>query len=430
MTEGTSTLASLVSDLSKKFAEPDWLQKFRESAWEAYANTPVKRLEKSDLTKRSLDVEYTAENDSTKASEQAEALLGKIQDSGAPLVYVRDGSVVDVKLSEDLAKQGVVFTSLHNAMNTHEKLVQQYLGSVVAKDEDKWTALNAALWHGGAFLYVPRNVEVADTFHFVHEDTGVGAGTMPRILVVAEEGSNFNFAEVFVVAGEKASGTVRSHVLEVAAKPNSRVTVITSNQFKKGPTHFSMARAKVQNDASVDWILTDVGDGYTVGVVESILVGTGSQSTTKALGIGYGRQHLDLTTSMVHEAKYTNSDIVMHGAVRQRANSLYRSCTRVVMGASGSGSEQTDRMIMLDGTARADAIPMLLIDEYDVTRCGHAASVGRIDETQIYYLMSRGISRADATKMIIWGHLEPTVESIPSEGVRDLVRGLINRELA
>jgi Fe-S cluster assembly protein SufD len=176
-------------------------------------------------------------------------------------------------------------------------------------------------------------------------------------------------------------------------------------------------------------VFGDVGDGYSVGLVESHLVGTGSRSSTQVVGVGYGRQHFDLTANMKHAARYSESDILMHGVLRERANSIYRSCTHIVMGASGAAGEQSDRMIMLDSTARADAIPMLLIDEHDVRRCGHAASVGKIDPNQIFYMQSRGIPQEVATKMIVWGYLQPTVDTVPSELVRDMMVRQIERKL-
>jgi Fe-S cluster assembly protein SufD len=430
VTEATSTLASLVPELSRKYDEPAWLRELREAAWEVYVNTPVPRLEKSDLSKRTLEFNALPLDVSTETSDATRQLLENIEQENSPYVFVRDGRVVNVQLPAELAELGVIFTDLHTAVRSHGDLVRQHFGTAVKTDESKWAALNAALWHGGAFLYMPRNVSVEAVFHFVHEDTGAGAGTLPRTLVIADEGSSCTFAEVFAVNRDAASGTVRSHVIEVVAKPNAHVTVVSSNQFKKGPTHFVTSRALVENDASVNWVFADVGDGYTVGLVESYLKGNGSQSNIRALGVGYGRQHLDLTASIQHSGRYSLSDIAMHGVLRERANSIYRSSTHILKNAVGAGSEQHDRMLMLDGTARADAIPMLLIDENDVQRCGHAASVGRIDENQIYYLMSRGIPKAEATRMIIWGHLQPTVDAVPSESVRKHLTALIDGELA
>jgi Fe-S cluster assembly protein SufD len=428
MTELTSTAATLVTALAEKFSEPEWLRQLRNVAWENFVAMPSPRLEKTDLTKRTWDVGPFAEAPAGAASESATTLLQSI--SGVPLIYVRDGVVVDVMLPPELASQGVIFTDLHTAVQKHTELVKKHLGSVVKADESKWAALNTAAWCGGAFLFVPRNVHVAAPFHFIYEQTEHAQGALPRVLVVGEESSVFSFTEVLLSCEGASKSKVHSHVLEAVAMANAQLTVSSVNEYKKGPTNCSTRRALLHKDAQVDWMFGDVGDGFTVAVVESDLQGPGSRSSTQAFGIGSGRQHLDLTASMLHSGRNSTSDIVMHGVLREKANSIYRSSTHIFKNAVSAGSEQRDRMIIMDGTARADAIPMLLIDENDVQRCGHAASVGRIDQNQIYYLMSRGIPRVTATKLVIWGHLQPTVGCIPSEGVRAYISGLIDRELA
>lgn len=424
----TSPVPALVQVVSTRHAEPDWLRQVRSSAWEKYAELPSPRLDKTDLTRRAWDIGTLPSGAVGVASEEARKMVEQAQDE--PLVHVIDGVVAAVQLPAGLKQQGVVFTDLHTAVTAHRDLVQRHLGTVVTADETKWAALNAALWHGGAFLYIPRHVSVETPFLYLCEDT-VGVGTaFPRLLVVAEEGSVCTIQQVQISSVEGTPGSVHSGVIEVVAKPTAHVTAISLQQLRKGPTHFLTHRARVDKDASVDWIFGDIGDGFTVAVVESRCEGSGSHATTRALGLGYGRQHLDLTASMVHAGHHSDSDIVLHGVLKDRANSIYRSSTHILRGAVGAGSEQHDRMLMMDGTARADAIPMLLIDENDVQRCGHAASVGKIDEIQVYYLMSRGISKAEAMRMIIWGHLRPTVEAIPSEAPRKFVANLIERMLA
>lgn len=426
MTESTaSTASALVRKLQT--AEPQWLKSWREDGWEAYSSLPSERLEKTDLTNRPWNFGPFPESVSEPVSAKTQALLDSLANSA--LVFVRDGVVDAVQLPEELRQKGVILTDLATAVAEHEDLVKTHLGSVVAKDETKWAAANAALWHGGAFLYVPRNVQLDAPLHFVYEESEAGNGAFPRVLVIAEENSQFSYVEATITRGELKAGSVHSSVLEIVAKANARVKVVTLSEYAKGPTNYFIRRAQVGKDGLVEWIVGDVGDGFTVGLVESRLAGTGSRSTTRAIGLGTGRQHLDFTASMDHAGRFTESDITLHGIMTQRAASVYRSVTHIEKGASGSGSEQHDRMLLLNSKARADAIPMLLIDENDVQRCGHAASVGQIDPNQIYYLMSRGIPEHVATQMIVWGYLEPTVEEIPTEAMRNLFVQRINEEL-
>lgn len=426
MAEQTTTIVSVTAEaLSVRYVEPDWLRKMRAGAWEIFQAAPSPKLEKTDLRDRSWDIGPYADEPGSP-SEEAEALVGEL--AGQAYVHVRNGVAVAVHLPEALAAQGVVMTDLHTAVRDHADLVKAHLGTVVKPDEGKWAALNAALWHGGIFVYVPRNVVVDTPVHFVYEETGQAAGGAPRALVVADEHSALSYVEVFLTAGSQPD-KVHTGVTEVIAKTGAKVTAAAVGGYRKGPANFSVRRAHIGNDASVDWVFADIGDGFSVVLLESDLAGDGSASTVQGIGIGTGRQHLDLTASVLHHGRYSTSDIQLHGAMKDRANAIYRSSTHIFKGAVGAGSEQHDRMLMLDKRARADAIPMLLIDENDVQRCGHAASVGRIDQNQVYYLMSRGIPRPEATKMIIWGYLEPTVQRIPSEVVRTHLVRRIDREL-
>jgi len=422
----TTTASTLVQQLSA--SEPDWLRNQREVAWERYSALPSPRLEKSDLTKRGWEFGPFPEKVSHPQAEDTRELVASLKD--VPAIIVRDGLLDSVSSLDELESQGIIFTDLATAIRLHGDLVEKHLGTVVQTMDAKWTALNSSVWRGGVFLYVPRHVKVEQPFHFIYEESASGKGAFPRALIIAEEDSEVAYVETYITNGERPSGHVHSAVLEVVAKADAKVTVVSLTQFRKGPTNYSVRKALLGKNAKVDWIVGDIGDGFTVATVENLLKGNGSLATTKYLGIGGGRQHMDLTTSMVHSGRYSLSDIVMNGVLLEKAVSIFRSATQIIRGAGGASSEQYDRILMLSDSSRADAIPMLLIDENDVQRCGHAASVGRIDQKQVYYLMSRGIPELTATKMIVWGYLHPTVDAIPSVSVRDWMIRCIDRELA
>lgn len=426
MAEQTTTAAvpDVLSAITTQFCEPAWLKTARAEAWQSFEAMPLTRIEKSDLTKRSWNIGTLPATPGT-VPDDAEELLAHLS---GPRVVVVDGTVVKTEVPPELAKQGVVFGDLHTLLGEHGSLIQKHLFSVVPANESKWTAANAALWHGGVFLYVPRGVAIDTVFMYVSILTEANQGAFPRVLIVGGENSAFSFAEVHV-SGENAAGYPHSSVTEVVADAGANIRVMSVNELRKGATNYLTQRAKVGKDAVVNWVFGDVGDGFTVAVVESVLSGTGSRSLTKAVGIGFGRQHMDLTASMVHQGRYSESDIRLQGVLRGRANAIYRSSTHIERGAIGAGSEQHDRMLMLDTTARADAIPMLLIDENDVQRCGHAASIGKLDPDHIYYLMSRGIPKDVATRMMIWGYLEPIVEAITVAELQTWLTGLIERKL-
>ncbi len=425
VTEQMVTASSLVHDLSTRLQEPDWVRSLREEAWVSYQQAQVPRLEKTDLRKRgwnfgSFPLEPTA------AISEAQSYFDEAE---GPIVIVVDGFVRGAKIPAELKEKGIIFTDIHTALREYGNLVQQYFTTVVRAKENKWLSLNTAMFHGGVFLYVPKNVQVEKPFELVYSDSKEGKGSFSRTLIVGNELSEFSFSEVRFMTDDIASGLVHSHVLEVVAMPDSRIKVGVVDELRKGPTNYVTRRAHVAKDAHVEWVSGEVGDGFTVGLLESVMKEPGSKSTTRHVGLGFGRQRLDLTTSMVHEGRYSESDITMHGIIRDKAYSLYRSSTHIVKGAVMAGSEQNDRMIVFDKSSRADAIPMLLIDENDVERCGHAASVGKIDPNQIYYLMSRGIPEVKATELILWGYLGETVAALPAEAARKVLSSRIEREL-
>lgn len=415
----------LLSRITEQYEEPNWLRSRREAAWDKFISMPIPRLEKTNLDNRSFDIVDATSSNEGPESQTVQELLAKIP--SIPSIHVRDGEVKSASLSAELSAKGIIFCSMHEAVKSHGDLVQRYLGTVVSDEDTKWHALSAALWQGGAFLFVPRNVTVEESFLFLHSQSGTG-GAYPRVLVVGEEGSSFSVMEV-VIDEEEESTSVHSHVVEVIAKPTSHITYGFFNHTRKGATHFVTRRGLVHQDAKIEFIGANVGDAFTVALVESRLAGAGSNAFTNIIGIGHGRERTDLTANMVHEGHHSESNIELYGVLTDRANSLFRSSTEIKEGAVSAGSEQHDRMLVLDGRARADAIPMLLIDENDVQRCGHAASVGKLDPNHIYYLMSRGIPEKRARKMIVWGYLEPTLARLPLMPVRDLAEALIDEVL-
>lgn len=423
MTEA-NTASRQVHSVSEAFHEPKWLLEMRENAWSEFESAAEPRLEKSDLRKRGWTSGDLAAAPAPVSAE-VQAYVSSLTHS---YVLFSDGYLVESKLSEGAKAKGISFSSIHEAATQHADLVKKHLGTVVKASESKWAAMNLALFAGGAFLYVPRNVQLEEPFEIVYYVSKDAGATYPRTLIVAEELSSVNVAETSFVEADRSKVT-SSHVCEVVANSNSSVRVGTADEFVKGPTYFVTRRAQVHKDAVVEWVVSDVSDGFTVQLVEHNLLGSGARGLTRVIGVGHGREHMDLTASMVHVGRNTESDIVMHGVLQGKANGIYRSRTQIEKGAVGAGSEQHDRMIMLDGTARADAIPMLLIDENDVQRCGHAASVGKIDPNQIYYMMSRGIPQEVATRMVIWGYLRDSVESLPTDVIRELVVERIERKL-
>jgi Fe-S cluster assembly protein SufD len=417
----------LTDELAQRFCEPKWLLERRKAAFAKYEQMPSPKLELTDLTHRPWNV-GTFPVDASSEPNPALAKLGATEER--PAIYVQDGIVMKVYLPKELEEQGVYFTDLHTASIVYRDLVQQYLGTVVTSDESKWTALNMALWHGGVFLYVPKNVVVEQVFQFVYVETVHGGGAMPRVLIVGEENTRFSYVEFYYGADNLASGTVHAPVTEVVAGENAQIKLTSLHRVVDGPTNYLTCRANVARSANVDWVYGAIGNGFTVSLVENCLLGEGAHGTIEAIDFGYGRQRMDLTISTIHTGQFSESETKLYGVLRDRANAVYWSSTHILDGAVSAGSEQVERVLLLDKTVHAEAIPMLLIDEDDVQRCGHGATVGKIDPLQIYYMMSRGIPRSKAEKMIVWGRLEQTIEAIPLPELRGIMIGVIDELLS
>ncbi|SIS79027.1 SufB/SufD family protein [Alicyclobacillus vulcanalis] len=421
---GEVTALNPVLRVAQALQESKAVTEKRDAAWKLFESLEVPRLEKTDLRRVRWDVgEF--EPSETPVPEDALAYVRALDHSYALVV---DGRVREIRLADEAREKGVQLVPIHEACEAHADAWQRHFGAIVPAEEAKWTALNMALFLGGVFVRVPRGAELEQPIEIVYVWTGGPYSACSRSLVVADALARVRYAETTFAAG--GSPFVSSHVLEVYASQASRVEIATADEWVRGGMHFVTRRAQTENDAEVDWVVADTSDGQAVEWIESALVGQGSRSFARVMGVGHGRAHVEITASMRHVGRHTESEIAMSGALRDRANVIFRSRTQIEKGAVGAGSEQHDRMIMVDGTARADAIPMLLIDENDVERCGHAASVGKIDPLQVYYLMSRGIPQSVAVQMIIWGYLRDSVEALPSDAMRDLVVSRVERELA
>ncbi|QRF24008.1 SufD family Fe-S cluster assembly protein [Alicyclobacillus sp. TC] len=425
MTEKNVVSASVGRALSHQLQEADWLADWRESAWTSFQTLEKPWLEKTDLKRCQFEV--VEKSPSTGSHLEARKLFEFVTGSA---VLILGNRIEAIRLTEEDKKNGVVLMSLHEASHTHRHLLEKYLGSVVPSSHSKWAALNAAAFQAGVLLYVPRHVEVSSDILIIRSEEEALESAYPRTLVIADTGAKARVAEMQFAKPAATSAAATSDVWEVVAENDARLEIGLIEEILAGPYRFYTRRAKLGKDAEVNWYAASTGDGLAVSDIESLLDGNGSRSNTRVLGTAVGRMHHDLTAKMTHAGRYSESDIVMHGVLRQKANAVFRSCTEIIKGAVEAGSEQHDRMILVDSTARADAIPMLLIDENDVKRCGHAASVGKIDPNQIYYLMSRGISEKLATRMIIWGYFEETILSLPvEEAVREAFVARLEKEL-
>ncbi|OBR66313.1 Fe-S cluster assembly protein SufD [Paenibacillus oryzae] len=427
----TPTDRNSAEELARSKGEPEWLVKLRGEAAELAGELAWPKPEKVRIERWNLTAvgSYAKPAPAASLAELPEDIASLVAEGTENLVVQRNSGAIWRGLSPELAAQGVIFTDLETACTEHGELVQQYLFQAVKKDEDKLTALHAAIWNGGVFLYVPKNVEVELPLQAVLYNDAEAASFAPHILIVAESNSRVTYVDCVVTDKAAVSSPfVHPSVVEVFAKSGSLVRFGSIHSLGSAGVDMTFRRAVVENDARVEWIIGDLNDGNTLSDTKSIMKGQGSTSDVKVISVGNNAQQMSLTTQAVHFGKSSDSNMITRAVMKDSASAIINGITKIEHGATKANGVQTEKVLMLSPKARGDANPILLIDEDDVT-AGHAASVGQVNPEQVYYLRSRGISKQDAERLIIYGFLAPVVSEISVEAVRTQLQQLLERKL-
>jgi len=422
-----------IRSFSSEKGEPEWLSELRLKAFaladeKALPNPDKTRIKNWNFTEFTQHRAEGATFQSLDELPEAAKSVVNLENSNQNLYIQHNQTAAYLSLSQELKEQGVIFTDIITAAKEHPDLVQKYfMKDAVKIDEHKLTALHAALFNGGAFLYIPKNVEVKEPVQAVYIFDNKEAAMFNHVLVVADDNSSVTYVENYISTNEEVSG-IANIVAEVIANNNAKIVFGAVDTLAKGSTIYVNRRGVTGRDATVDWALGMMNDGNTIFENITNLIGDGSSSDAKTVVVGRGKQTQNFTTSIVHYGKNSTGHILKHGVMKDSASSIFNGIGKIEKGASGANAEQESRVLMLSDKARGDANPILLIDEDDVI-AGHAASVGRVDELQLYYLMSRGITRAEAEVLIIHGFLAPVVENLPIEAVKQQLTDIIERKL-
>ncbi|MFP7734234.1 Fe-S cluster assembly protein SufD [Priestia aryabhattai] len=421
-----------ISSFSKEANEPSWLLDLRLQALAKAEDLALPKPDKTNISKwnfTAFDKHTSQASIISSVDELPEVVKALIDTEAVKNLYVqRDQTAAYSTLTEELKSQGVIFTDIQTAAKEHSDLVEKYfMKDGVKVDEHRLTALNAALLNGGVFVYVPKNVEVQEPLQavFVREDEE--SALFNHVIVVAEDNSSVTYVENYIATAEESNGVVNI-VTEVFANSNAKVTFGAVDYLAKGTTTYVNRRGVAGKDGRIEWALGLMSEGNTVSENTTYLMGDGSYGDTKTVTVGRGEQSQNLTTSIVHFGKHSEGYILKHGVMKESASSIFNGIGKIEHGASKSNAEQESRVLMLSEKARGDANPILLIDEDDVT-AGHAASVGRVDPIQLYYLMSRGIPKTEAERLVIHGFLAPVVNELPIETVKKQLTDLIERKV-
>lgn len=425
----TTTHNTPVETLSRARNEPEWMLDIRRKAWRFFEEMPwptgnEETWRRTKLTGFKLE-DYQL-LDGTIAPEtlpeDAAKSLSEVESIGS-LVFV-DAAMAQHTLDASLADRGVIFTSLDEAMRRHPELVQRYFNSVVAIDENKFSALHYALWNSGTFVYVPRNVVIDRPLQaIIGQRAGKHAG-LHHTLVIAEEGAAVTLVEDFI----GAENGMENSVVELAPGANSQVHYLHLQNLAESAWNFSTQRMHLGRDSLLRYFIGSWGSRLSKNWINMDLNGQGSHGELLGLYFPGGRQHLDHHTNQFHRAPHATSDLLIKGALKDRARSVYQGYIKVYPQAQKTNAYQANRNLMLSKLARADSIPGLEIEADDV-RCTHGATAGQLPEEYVFYLMARGVDRTNAERMIVQGFFEEVLNRIPVEGVRNKLEVEIARKL-
>ncbi|CAM3360223.1 Fe-S cluster assembly protein SufD [Brevibacillus invocatus] len=418
-----------ITEFSKANQEPAWFLEKRLAGLKAAGELQLPVLEKTKIDKWNIQqfVPFQASSPVASVQELDEVVKAQIDlDNVSNLLVQKNASVQFFAVTDELKQQGVIFAPLATALKEHGDLVQKYFQQVIALDEHKLTALHTAVVSGGVFLYVPKNVEVKVPLQAVYQVAGDDALVSPHVLIVAEANSKVSYVDTFV-SGEGNNMVVNS-IVEAFVGPGANVQVASVRTLSVDVHDYNFRRATVDRDGTMEWVLGEMNDGNTVSNNTTLLKGQASTAETKTISVGTGSQRQNLTSQVQHFGTHSESNMVSKAVMTGEAVSILNGITKIEKGAEKANGEQAENVLMLSDKARGDANPILLIDEDDV-KAGHAASVGRFSEESIYYLMSRGISRQAAERLIILGFLDPVVAEIPIEEVQNRLRQALERKL-
>jgi Fe-S cluster assembly protein SufD len=432
-TQEKSYLTSETVDaLSAANNEPAWAKDQRVAAWQAFERLPIPAKEdeawrRTDISRLNLP-RYQPSRAALEPALEPSPHFQSTDESAAGAVLLEDGRVFH-GLAPSLKSQGLVFSDLATALKEHPVLVRKYLGQAVTASQGKFEALNAALWNRGIFLYVPRNVQVSvplsGGYAFSPTD---GSAVFPRTVVVLEEGARATYFDEYASPSLESGQALSCAAVEIFLAPGAELQYFNVQRWGRGVHHFLTQHGRLDRDARLTTLAIALGGKLSKVNLGSDLVGAGAESRLYGLVFGDGGQHFTHHTLQSHQVSHTTSDLLFKAALKDKARSVFTGMIHITKEAQKTAAYQSSRNLLLSDGAKADTIPMLEILADDV-QCGHGASVGSLDEDQRFYLMTRGLSPAEAERAIVDGFFEEVLQRIPLEGTREKLKAAIDHKL-
>ena len=416
--------AQIVHQISDMKDEPDWMRKFRLESLAIFESKPMPRWGGSiDIDFQDIFYYLKPTEQQEKSWDDVPAEIKETFDKlGIPeaekkfLAGVKaqfESEVVYGSLQEDLAKQGVIFTDTDTAVREHEELLREYFSKIIPPEDNKFAALNSAVWSGGSFIYVPPGVHIEFPLQAYFRINAESMGQFERTLIIVDEGAQIHYVEG-CTAPMYTTESLHSAVVEIEVKRGARCRYTTIQNWANNIYNLVTKRALAYQDATMEWIDGNLGSKLTMKYPSVYMMEPGARGEILSIAFSSAGQHQDAGAKLVHCAPDTHGQIISKSISKNGGRSSYRGLVKVVKGAKKSSSKVVCDALILDPESRSDTYPYIEIAEQDVS-IGHEASVSRIGEEQLFYLMSRGLSEAEASTMIVSGFIEPLIKELPME---------------
>src|SRR5919106_450464 len=324
-----------------------------------------------------------------------------------------ESEVVYGSLQEDLGKKGVLFTDTDTALREHPDLLREYFGTIIPPEDNKFAALNSAVWSGGSFIYVPKGVKIEFPLQAYFRINTDNMGQFERTLIIVDEGAQVHYVEG-CTAPMYTSESLHSAVVEIVCKKHSRARYTTIQNWANNIYNLVTKRALAYEGATMEWIDGNLGSKLTMKYPSVYMMEPGARGEILSIAFAGAGQHQDAGAKLVHVAPNTSGQIISKSISKNGGRASYRGLVKVEKGAKNAKTNVVCDALILDPKSRSDTYPYIEIAEQDVS-VGHEASVSRIGEEQLFYMMSRGLSEDEASAMIVNGFIEPLVKGLPME---------------
>jgi len=415
----------VVKKISEMKGEPQWMLDFRLKALDHFLKRPMPGWG-ADISGLNLqDIYYYVKP--TEGSEKSwddvpDEIKNTFDKLGIPEAERKflagvgaqyESEMVYHSIQDHLEKKGVIFLSIEDGLRQHPDLFREYFGSVIPIEDNKFAALNSAVWSGGSFVYVPKGVKVDLPLQAYFRLNIANVGQFERSLIIVEDGAQLHYVEG-CTAPQYTSDSFHSGVIEIIVKEGARMRYTTIQNWSTNVYNLVTQRAKVFKNGTMEWVDANLGSKVTMKYPSCYLMEPGAHGEMLSMAFAGTGQHQDAGSKMVHFAPNTTSKVISKSISKSGGRSSFRGLLKVYKGASGSKSNVVCDALLLDPKSQSDTYPTIEIDESDVS-IGHEASVSKVGEEQLFYLMSRGLTDEEATTMVVSGFIEPLVKELPME---------------